>query len=87
MTRRPVKVQQLRAPRPSNACLPFHLAAPPTRSPAHMLPRPPAALPTCCPAYLGNGKLIIKGRVVHVQLQVDVLELFAAKTARRTGEM
>lgn len=32
-------------------------------------------------AYLGNCKLMVEGRVVHVQLQVRFLELLAAKIA------
>lgn len=49
------------------------------------LPTTRTSLPVWNPAYLGNRKLIVEGRVVHIQLQVDVLELFAAKTARRRG--
>lgn len=29
--------------------------------------------------YLGDSKLVIEGRVVHIQLQVDVLQLLAAE--------
>lgn len=53
------------------------LPAPPTRK-----PHPPGSH-----AYLGNGELIVEGRVVHVQLQVDVLELCAAETAKRGGKV
>ena len=49
--------------------------------------RPPAQ--QCTPAvrlgsatHLGDRELIIEGRVVRVQFQVDVLELLAATTAR-----
>lgn len=43
-------------------------------------PHPPGST-----AYLGNRKLIVEGRVVHIQLEVDALQLFAAKT-QDTGE-
>lgn len=33
--------------------------------------------------HLGHRELIIEGGVVHVQFQIDVLELFAAKMPRR----
>lgn len=49
--------------------------------PSNLNPLPSSPTPSS-PAYLGNHKLIIEGRAVHVQLQVDVLELFAAKEAR-----
>lgn len=35
------------------------------------------------PAYLGNGKLVVEGRIVRIQLQVRVLELFAAGVSDR----
>ena len=64
--------------------LPGTRAAPPTRAALPTQDAPPLISPAHpgSPAYLGNRELIIEGRVVHVQLQVDALELFTAKTAR-----